>query len=280
MNTIKTFMLMGILTVVFISLGYMWGGANGATIVFLLCLAMNFVSFWWSDKIVLAMYRGQRVSREDEPRFYGIVEALARRADLPMPKVYIIPNEAPNAFATGRGPKHAAVAVTVGLLRIMDDDELAGVVAHELSHVSHRDILTGSVVASVVGAITWISYMARFAAIFGGGGGRNNRNSGNALGLLAISILAPIIALVLQAMISRSREFSADKSGAGIAGGPYGLMSALKKLEVYSRGGQIEAGAATAHMFIMNPLSARGLTRLFSTHPPVEERIAALRRQA
>jgi heat shock protein HtpX len=279
MNTLKTFTLVGILMALFVWVGYVWGGPQGATIALFLSLAMNFVTFWWSDKIVLAMYHARPVERGDNPRLLAIVEELAREVDLPTPKVYVIPSDAPNAFATGRGPHHAAVAVTEGLLRIMNDDELAGVIAHELGHVRHRDILTGTIVASVVGAISWISVMARWAMIFGGGR-RSSRNSGNAVALLVIAILAPILAMVLQAMISRRREFAADRAGAENAGTPQGLMSALGKLEAYSRGGQIQAGPATAHMFIMNPLSARGFSRLFSTHPPVEERIEALRRLA
>ncbi len=279
MNTLKTFVLVGVLMALFVWVGYVWGGPVGATIALLISLVMNFVTFWWSDRIVLAIYRARPVDPSDNPRLYAIVEDLAREVHLPTPKVYVIPSEAPNAFATGRGPHHAAVAVTEGLLRIMDDDELAGVIGHELGHVRNRDILTGTVVASVVGAISWISIMARWAMIFGGGR-RSSRDSGNAIALLAIAILAPILALILQAMISRRREFAADRAGAENAGTPRGLMSALSKLEAYSRGGQIKAGPATAHMFIMNPLSARGFSKLFSTHPPVEERIEALRRLA
>lgn len=242
----------------------------------MIAAVMNFVSYWFSDKIALAMYGAQEVTEAEAPEFYGIVRQLAERADLPMPRVYIIPSDSPNAFATGRNPAHAAVAATEGILRILSREELMGVMAHELSHVKHRDILISSIAATVAGAITYLAHLAQFAAIFGGSRDRDD-DGGGILGLLVMMIVGPIAALLIQMAISRSREYEADKGGAEVSGNPLYLAGALKKLEMASE--QIpmrEATPATAHMFIVNPLTGGGLMSLFSTHPPTEERIRRL----
>jgi heat shock protein HtpX len=237
---------------------------------------MNFVSYWFSDKIVLAMYGAQEVTEAEQPEFYGLVRQLAARAGLPMPRVYIIPSDTPNAFATGRNPEHAAVAATTGILRVLSREELMGVMAHELSHVKHRDILISSIAATVAGAITYLAHMAQWAAMLGGGRDRDEEGGG-LLGMLVMAIVAPLAALLIQMAISRSREYDADKGGAEVSGNPLYLAGALRKLEMANR--QIpmeEATPATAHMFIVNPLTGGGLMSLFSTHPPIEERIKRL----
>jgi heat shock protein HtpX len=242
---------------------------------------MNFFSYWFSDKIVLRMYNAREVGPQDGPELYGMVQELCRRASLPMPKVYVIPQEAPNAFATGRNPQHAAVAVTEGLLQRMNREEAMGVLAHELAHVKNRDILIGSVAATMAGAIMMLADMARWSAFFGGGH-RNQEEGGGGgggLGLILMSIIAPLAAMLIQMAISRSREYLADATGAGFAGTPEGLARALEKLGAYSKRLPMDASPATAHMFIVNPLSGRSLMSLFSTHPPLEERIARLRGQ-
>jgi heat shock protein HtpX len=268
-NTVKTALLLGAMSALLLFLGESLGGAQGLIIGFLFAAATNFASYWFSDKIVLGMYRAQQVGPES--RLYQIVNRLSARAGLPMPKVYIIPDASPNAFATGRNPSHAAVAATEGLLRILTDDELEGVLAHELAHVKHRDILTSSVAATLAAAIMMIS---RFAMFFGGS--RDDRQGSNPIALLATIILAPIAAMLIQAAISRSREFDADAGGASIAGSPDGLVNALRKIESASRAVPLDANPATAHMFIIKPFSMGGLGSLFSTHPPTEQRIAAL----
>jgi heat shock protein HtpX len=268
-NTIKTALLLGTLSALLLFFGEALGGAQGMAVGFVFAVAMNFASYWFSDKIVLRMYGAQEVGPGH--RLYESVRRLAERAALPMPRVYIIPEMSPNAFATGRNPQHAAVAATEGILRILTDDELEGVLAHELSHVKHRDILISSVAATLAAAIMMVS---RFAMFFGGS--RDNREGGNPIALLATIILAPIAAMLIQAAISRSREYDADAGGASLAGGPHGLVSALRKIETASKQVPLDANPATAHMFIIKPFSARGLFGLFSTHPPTDARIHAL----
>lgn len=272
-NSLKTVLLLGLLSGLLLALGEFLGGAQGLVMAFLFAGVMNFVSYWWSDKIVLKMYRAQEVGPEH--RLSVIVRRLATQAGLPMPKVYLIPDPSPNAFATGRNPSHAAVAATEGVLRLMTDHELEGVIAHELAHVKHRDILISSVAATVAAAIMGVARMAQFAAFFGGGN-RDNREGSNPFGLLATIIVAPIAAMLVQAAISRSREFDADAGGAKIAGNPYGLADALRKLESASKQIPLDANPATAHMFIIKPFAAGGLMSMFSTHPPTEQRIAKL----
>ena len=268
-NTVKTTLLLGVMTGLFLLVGELIGGGQGLVVGFLFAVVTNFVSYFWSDKIVLRSYGAQEVGADH--RLYRIVANLAQRAGLPMPRVYIIPEASPNAFATGRNPQHAAVAATEGILQILDDNELAGVLAHELAHVKHRDILISSVAATMAGAIIMI---ARFAMFWGGS--RDDRDGGNPIAAIAMMILAPIAATLIQAAISRSREFDADAGGAAITGNPLGLASALRKIESASKVVPLDANPATAHMFIIKPFSVSGLLGLFSTHPPTEARIAAL----
>ena len=275
-NRIRTTILLAVLTALIVWIGQYFGGQQGMIIALLIAAGMNFFSYWFSDKIVLKMYRAQEVSPEQAPQVYEMVKALAENAGLPMPKVYVIPKDAPNAFATGRNPEHAVVAVTQGLLNLMEHDEVKGVLAHELAHVKNRDILIGSIAATMAGAIMVLANMARFSAVFGGRGGDGGRG-GNAIGLIAMSIMAPFAAMIIQMAISRSREYLADSTGAGFAGTPEGLARALEKLGQYSKRIPMDANPSTAHMFIVNPLSGRSLMSLFSTHPPLEERIARLR---
>ena len=278
-NTIKTALLLGLMSGVLLVLGDYLGGSGGLMMAFGFAVLMNFASYWFSDKIVLKMYRAKPVGPEHP--LYQITARLAQRAGLPMPKVYIIPDGSPNAFATGRNPSHAAVAATEGILRLLDEREIEGVIAHELAHVKHRDILISSVAATMAAAIMMVARMAQFAALFGGGGGRDDREGGsNPIALLATVILAPVAAMLIQAAISRSREFGADRGGAEIAGTPYGLVDALKKLEFASKRIPMDANPATAHMFIMKPFSVHGMLSLFSTHPPTEARVRALLGQA
>ena len=269
-NVVKTAVLLGALSALLMFIGETLGGGQGLIFGFLFAVAMNFGSYWFSDKIVLSMYSAREVGPEN--RLYQIVQRLAQRAGLPMPRVYIIPQPSPNAFATGRNPHHAAVAATEGILQILSDDELEGVIAHELAHVKHRDILISSIAATLGAAIMM---MSRFAMFFGGGRS-DDREGSNPLALLATIILAPIAAMLIQAAISRSREFDADAGGAAIAGDPRGLVNALTKIESASRRVPLDANPATAHMFIVKPFSAQGLLGLFSTHPPTEDRIRAL----
>jgi heat shock protein HtpX len=275
-NGLKTALLLGLMSGLLLAIGEFFGGANGLMFAFIFAAVMNFVSYWFSDKIVLRMYKAQEVSAGH--RLYTIVERLSRQASLPMPKVYIIPDPSPNAFATGRNPEHAAVAATEGILKILSDNELEGVIAHELAHVKHRDILISSVAATIAAAIMMAARTAQFAAMFGGYGGRGgDRDRGNnPIALLAMIILAPLAALLIQMAISRSREFSADAGGAQITGNPYGLADALRKIDAASKLVPLDANPATAHMFIVKPFTGGGLMSLFSSHPATEARIRAL----
>jgi heat shock protein HtpX len=275
-NGIKTALLLGLMSAVLLALGEWLGGSNGMVIAFVFAAIMNFGSYWFSDKIVLRMYRAQQVGADHQ--LYRVVERLTQRASMPMPKVYIIPDPSPNAFATGRNPSHAAVAATEGILQILSEHELEGVIAHELAHVKHRDILISSVAATMAAAIMMVARMAHFAALFGGYGGRGEgRDRGNnPISLLAMVILAPLAAMLIQMAISRSREFAADAGGASLAGNPYGLADALRKIEAVSKRVPLDANPATAHMFIVKPFSGGGITSLFSSHPPTEARIRAL----
>jgi len=275
-NQIRTTILLAVMTALILWIGQLFGGRQGMIIALLLAAGMNFFSYWYSDKIVLKMYRAQEASPQQAPELYEMVQTLSRKAGLPMPKLFIIPKEAPNAFATGRNPEHAVVAVTQGLLNLMDRDEVTGVLAHEMAHVKNRDILIGSIAATMAGAIMVLASMARWTAIFGGGS-NDDEGGGGAIGLIAMSLLAPFAAIVIQMAISRSREYLADSTGAGFAGTPEGLARALDKLGRYSKKLPMNANPSTAHMFIVNPLSGRRLMGLFSTHPPLEERIARLR---
>ena len=276
-NQIRTTILLGIMTVLIMWIGQMFGGRQGMVIALFVAAAMNFFSYWYSDKIVLRMYRAQEVTAQQAPELHSIVAALAQRAEVPMPRVFIIPKEAPNAFATGRNPQNAVVAVTQGLLKLMNRDEVMGVLAHEMAHVKNRDILIGSVAATMAGAIMLLATMARWAAIFGGVSGDDDEGGMGILGLIVMSILAPLAATLIQLAVSRSREYLADATGARFAGNGAGLANALEKLGAYSGRLPMNANPSTAHMFIVNPLSGRSLMGLFSTHPPIEERIARLR---
>src|SRR5215207_7023703 len=275
-NGLKTALLLGLLSGIILAIGQYLGGANGLVIGLGFAVVMNFGSYWFSDKIVLKMYRAQEVGAGH--RLYTMVERLSRQAQLPMPKVYIIPDPSPNAFATGRNPSHAAVAATEGILQILSDHELEGVIAHELAHVRNRDILISSVAATMAAAIMFAARSAQFAAMFGGYGGRgDDRDRGsNPIALLAMIILAPLAAMLIQMAISRSREFSADATGAQIAGTPYGLADALRKIDAVAKRVPLDANPATAHMFIVKPFSGAGLAGLFSSHPPTDDRIRAL----
>ena len=276
MNTLKTTVLLGLMTGLILAVGQLLGGTNGLMIALLIAAAMNFFSYWFSDKIVLAMYRAQPLGPEEAPELHTIIERLCARKNIPKPRVYLIPQDAPNAFATGRNPRHAAVAVTHGLLRLMDAEELEGVLAHELSHVTNRDILIGSVAATIAGAISMLAQMAHWALLFGGAGGRDDHGRGNPLGALVAIIVAPIAAMLIQMAISRSREFQADQCAAELSGNPHGLARALQKLSQASQRIPMAANPATTHMLIVAPFTGQSLMRLFSTHPPVEERIRRL----
>ena len=273
-NGIKTVLLLGAMSALLLAIGDMLGGPNGLKIGLAFAVVMNFGSYWFSDKIVLRMYSAHQVDANHP--LYRITERLARQAGLPMPKVYVIPDRSPNAFATGRNPEHAAVAATEGILALLNESELEGVIAHELAHVKHRDILISSVAATMAAAIMMAARMAMYAGMFGGGR-QDDRNQGsNPIALLAMMFLAPIAAMVIQMAISRSREFSADAGGASIAGSPYGLADALRKIEAAARRVPMDANPATEHMFIIKPFSSAGLMSLFSSHPPTEDRIRAL----
>ncbi len=275
-NTMRTVVLLGGLTALLIFIGGAVGGEGGMIIALILAGVMNIGSYWFSDRIVLKMYRAQPIEEHQAPELYNIVKDLARSAGLPMPRVAVIPQEAPNAFATGRDPEHAVVAVTQGLLRMMARDELTGVLAHEMGHVKNRDILIGSVAATLAGAIMVLANMARFAALFGFGARDDDEGGGGIFGLLLTAILAPIAAMLIQMAISRSREYKADQTATALAGSPHGLAGALYKLGQAAERIPMQANPQTAHMFIVNPLSGRTLAGLFSTHPPLEERISRL----
>jgi heat shock protein HtpX len=275
MNTVKTVGLMVFMTLLLVFVGAAIGGRSGMIMAFALATIMNFGSYWFSDKIVLRMYKAEPVSEAQAPELHAIVRTLVQKAGLPMPKVYIIPEETPNAFATGRNPEHAVVAVTQGIMKLLSREELSGVIAHELAHIKHRDMLTGTIVATMAGAISMLAQMAKWTMIFGGR--RDDDDRGSPIAALVMMIVAPIAAMLVQMAISRSREFEADAGGAKIAGQPSGLANALLKLE---KGSQLvpmeDAKPATAHMFIVNPLTGGGLMKLFSTHPPIAERVQRL----
>ncbi len=275
-NTFKTTLLLTGLTLFFLFVGSLLGGQRGMVMAFVLAAVLNFVSYFFSDKIALMSSGAKPVSREELPRVYQIVERLCGKTGLPMPKIYVIPTQSPNAFATGRNPQHAAVAVTAGILDLLNDDELEGVLAHELGHVSNRDILISSVAATLAGAITMLARMLYYAELFGGGGGRDDNRRGGAIGALAMMILAPFAAMLIQLAISRSREFGADETGAHFTGNPYALASALQKLEQWSQRIPMQATPSTAHLYIVKPLLGMNFSSLFSTHPPTAERIARL----
>jgi heat shock protein HtpX len=285
MNGFRTTILLAALTALVVWIGQMVGGPNGAVLALIIAGAMNFFSYWFSDKIVLKMYGAQEITANDDPELYGLVQDLTTRAGLPMPRVYIIPEETPNAFATGRNPEHAAVAVTQGIRRILNKRELAGVLGHELSHVKHRDILISSIAATLAGAISYLAYMAQWGMMFGGGRDREEGGGGgNILSLLFMMIVAPLAAMLIQMAVSRSREYGADDGGAKVTGDPLALASALRKLQMGAQNIPMQVNDATAnataHMFIVNPLTGGGLANLFSTHPPMEERIARLEAMA
>lgn len=273
-NHFKTGLLLIVMTSLFLFLGYVLGGQSGMLIALIFAGGMNFFSYWYSHKIVLKMYRAQPLDRSQAPDLYDTVSRLAGQAGLPMPEVYLIPDDSPNAFATGRNPEHAVVAVTRGLVRLMNREELEGVIAHELGHIKNRDILISTIVATLAAAIMWIASMARFSAFFGGRD--NERGGAGIVGVLLVSMLAPVAAMIVQMAVSRSREYLADATAAQITGNPAGLASALSRLGSYSRGGVQDANPSTAHMFIVNPLSGRRMMHLFSTHPPIEDRVARL----
>lgn len=277
-NTIKTALLLGVLTGLLMLIGGLIGGRGGVFVAFIFALILNFGSYWFSDKIVLRMYKAQEVSEASAPEFYSLVRNLALKAQLPMPRLFIIPEDTPNAFATGRNENHAVVAVTEGIMRILNKEELEGVIAHELSHIKNRDMLISSIAATIAGAIGMLASMAQWAAIFGGGrSGDDEDNGGGLIGLIVMAIVAPLAATIIQMSISRSREYMADASGAGITKNPYGLAAALEKLTRASQIIPMNANPSTAHLFIVNPLTGKSLMNLFSTHPPLEERIARLK---
>jgi len=275
MNTLKTMVLMVGLTLLLVWAGAAFGGKSGMTMALMFALMMNLFAYWFSDKIVLKMYGAQQVSEAESPELYSIVRRLSQKAEMPMPKVYIINEDQPNAFATGRNPSHAAVAATTGIMRILSREELEGVIGHELAHIKHRDILIGTIAATIAGAISYLAQMAQWAMIFGGRHS-DDEEGGSPVAALVMMIVGPIAAMLIQMAISRSREYAADIGGARLAGNPRFLANALKKLHMASQRIPMDANPATSHMFIVNPLSGGGILKLFSTHPPIEERIARL----
>ena len=275
-NIFKTGLLLAVLTAMLVLIGGAIGGQQGMLVAFVLALAMNFFSYWFSDKMVLAMYGARPIEESEAPALYAVVRRLATRAQIPMPRVYMIASDTPNAFATGRNPEHAAVAVTEGILRILDQEELEGVLAHELSHVKNRDVLISTIAATLACAITYLAHMAQWAAIFGGRRDDDEEGS-NPIALIAMAIVAPIAAMLVQLAVSRAREYQADATGARLAGRTWGLSKALEKLQMAQQVAPMDANPATAHLFIVNPLSGQAFMNLFSTHPPLEERIARLR---
>jgi heat shock protein HtpX len=275
-NIFKTGLLLAVLTAMFVLMGGALGGRGGMMLGFVMALVMNGVSYWFSDKIVLKMYGAQPVDEHQAPEVHGIVRRLVMRAGIPMPKIYVIQDDSPNAFATGRNPEHAAVAVTTGILRILDDEELEGVLAHELAHVTNRDVLISTIAATLAGAITYVAHMLQWSAMFGGASRDDEEGGGSPIGALAMAIVAPIAAMLIQMAVSRAREYQADATGAQLAKNTKGLQRALEKLHMASHAVPLHANPATAHMFIVNPLSGRALMSLFSTHPPMEDRIARL----
>jgi len=279
MNQIKTFILMALLTILLVWIGSLFGGRNGAVFALVFAGVMNFGVYWFSDRIVLKMYRAQAVTEAEQPVLHRIVRELALRGGIPMPKVYIIPQDAPNAFATGRNPQHAAVAVTSGIMNLLNEEELKGVLAHELSHVRHRDILIGTIAATIAGAISMIASFARWGAIFGGDD-REGGGMAQLVMMLVLTTLASIAALLIQLAISRSREYHADEGGAQLAGNPLYLARALAKLDAGTKRIPMQVNPSTAHMFIVSPLTAKGVQGLFSTHPPIEKRIERLEHMA
>lgn len=283
MNMLRTTILLAALTALLVWGGQLLGGTQGAVIALIFAGAMNFFSYWYSDRMVIAMYRGKEVGPDEDPELYHLVQDLSQRAGLPMPRVYIIPQQTPNAFATGRNPQHAAVAVTHGIRRLLTTSELRGVLGHELAHVQNRDILVSTIAATLAGAISYLAWMAQWAMIFGGHG-RDERGSGGIFGLLIMMIVAPLAAMIIQMAVSRSREYGADQGGARITGDPLSLANALRKLHAGTERIPLQVneatGEATAHLFIVNPLTGGGLRSLFSTHPPMEERITRLEAMA
>lgn len=276
MNTAKTALLLTLLTLLLLWVGRMLGGPNGMTVAFIFALVMNFGAYWFSDRIVLMMYRAEEVNPQQSPRLHAILSHLTQEAHMPMPKVYSVPSATPNAFATGRNPHHAVVAITQGILEVLNDDELEGVLAHELAHIRNRDILISSIVATIAGAIFMVANMTRWAALFGGIERRNRQRGDGVVSLVIMSIIAPLLALLIQLAVSRSNEYRADQSGSIISKKPRSLANALRKLQLASRRIPMNANPTTTHMFIVNPLSGGGVIKLFSTHPPVEERVRKL----
>jgi heat shock protein HtpX len=283
-NSFKTAILLSALTALILVIGEVFGGRQGLIIAFIFALIMNAGSYWFSDKIVLSLYRAQELPYEQAPELHRMVERLAQQAEIPKPRIYLVPSQNPNAFATGRNPDHAVVAVTEGIVKLLNSDELEGVLSHELSHIKNRDILIGSIAATLAGVVMMLASMARWAALFGGLGRDDNEGAGGLIGLIAMSILAPIAAMLIQFAISRSREYLADETGARVSNNPLGLARALEKLTAASKRIPMEAGPATAqatsHLFIVNPFSGKSLMSLFSTHPSAEERIKRLRSMA
>jgi len=276
-NIFKTGLLLAVLTAMLVLIGGAIGGRQGMMLAFLMAMVMNFASYWFSDKIVLAMYRAQPVDEASAPRLYSVVRRLATRAGIPMPRVYVVPEDTPNAFATGRDPEHAVIAVTEGILRVLSEEELEGVLAHELAHVKNRDVLISTIAATLAGAITYLAHMAQWAAMFGGRRGDDDEGGTNPVAAILMAIVAPIAAMLVQMAVSRAREYQADATGAQIAGKTWGLEQALGKLQMAQEAVPMHANPATAHLFIVNPLSGRNFATLFSTHPPLEDRIARLR---